>query len=146
MSRSCGFVDEYLKNSFFDMKSYRLVESFKQFNFFCSPEARSLILKVLLYPRAFKVDCKFCNDSFINIFDHYVYNCDYLNIHSKHLRNILILYGFPKEQLLNKSMFLTTCLEKRLWTKCLTNFLGEANYQNASCLFLKCARLRSVNC
>merc|ERR1719285_613205 len=88
INRSCGFVDVYLKNSFFDLKSYQLVESFKQFNFFCSAEACSLMTKVLLYPRALKVNCNFCKGSFINIFDHYVFNCDYLKNQSKHLRNI----------------------------------------------------------
>ena len=128
MSRSCGFVDVYLKNSFFDLKSYHLVESFKQFSFFSSAEARSLMIKVLLYPRAFKMNCNFCKGSFINIFDHYVFNCNYLMSQSKHLRNILIFYGFPKEHLLNKRMFLTTCLENRLWTKCPTEFLKDTKY------------------
>ena len=128
MNKSCGFGDMYLKNSIFDSKSYHLVETFKLFNFFSSAKARCLIIKVLLYPRVFKVDCNFCNDGFINIFDHYVYNCDYLTNQREHLRNMLIFYSFPRGYFVNKSMFLTTCLEKRLWTKCLTDFLEDAKY------------------
>ena len=125
---SCGFVDVYLINSFFDIKSHHLVDSFKQFSLFSSAEARSLMIKVLLYPRAFKVNCNFCKGIFINTFEHYVFNCDYLKNQSKHLRNISILYGFLKDYLFNKRLFLTTCLEKRLWTKCFTKFLKDTKY------------------
>ena len=127
-NKSCGFVDVYLKNSYFDLEGYQLVQPFKQFDFFASAKARSLIIKVLLYPRVFKVDCKLCSNGFKNIFDHYVHNCNYVRTQRKRLRNILIFYNFSKEYISNKRMFLLSCLEKRSWTKRLTSFLEEVGY------------------
>ena len=49
--KACGFVDVYLENTFFNENSYEIVKPFKEKNFFCSPSSRSIIIKVLLYPK-----------------------------------------------------------------------------------------------
>ena len=92
-----------------------------------STRARSLIIKVLLYPRIFKVDCDLCNEGFTNIFDLNIHDCTFLENQRHTMRNMLILYNFPSETLLYKQNFLSTCLRKKSWTKCLTDFLEDAN-------------------
>ena len=47
-SKSCGFTDVYLQNKFGYQEDFHLIEPFKEFNFFSSKRARSLIIKVLL--------------------------------------------------------------------------------------------------
>ena len=86
------------------------------------------MIKVLLYPRVFKVDCDLCDGGFLDIFNHYVYDCIKLKTLRQHLRNMLKFYNFPEDYILNKEKFLATCLEKKVWTKCLTDFLEEAWY------------------
>ena len=83
--------------------------------------------KVLLYPRNFKVDCDLCNEGFTNIFDHHIYDCTYLENQRHTLKNMLIFYNFPREIILDKKNFLSTCLNKKSWTKCLTDFLDGAS-------------------
>ena len=124
----CGFADVYLQNKFLYQEDYQLIEPFKRFNFFSSTRARSIMTKVLLYPREFKVDCDLCDGIFTYIFNHYVYDCANLKTLRQHLRNMLNFYNFPKDCLLKNSKFLATCLQKKVWTKCLTEFLEEANY------------------
>ena len=118
----------YLQNKFLYQEDYQLIEPFKTFNFFSSTRARSLIIKVLLYPRDFKVDCDLCDGSFTHIFNHYVYDCANLKTLRQHLRNMLNFYNFPKNCILNNTKFLATCLQKKAWTKCLTDFLKDAFY------------------
>ena len=126
--KSCCFVDVYLKNTFFDEESYDLIKPFKAFNFFCSVSARSLIIKVLLHSRQYMVDCHLCDGNFRYIFDHYVYDCNNLATLRQQLRNRLIFYNFPINCILDKNKFLECCLGKRIWTKCLTDFLDDAAF------------------
>ena len=76
--KSYAFTDVYLENRFLYQENFHIIEPFKTFNFFSSTRARSLMIKVLLYPRNFKVDCDLCNEGFTNIFDHHIYDCTYL--------------------------------------------------------------------
>ena len=124
-SKSCAFSDVYLQNKFLYQEDFHLIEPLKTFNFFSSSRARSLMIKVLIYPRVFKVDCDFCNESFENIFDHHVYDCTNLKNQRHKLGMMLTFYNFPHENILNKTQFLSTCLKKKSWTKCLTDFLED---------------------
>ena len=126
--KPCGFADIYLKDTFLDEKSYQLVEPLKKFNFFSSVGARSLIIKVLLYPRAFMVDCHQCDGSFKFIFKHYVYDCKNIIIPRRYLRNKLKFYNFPNTCIQEKDKFLRCCLDKEIWTRCLSDFLEEVSY------------------
>ena len=125
-SKSCGFTDVYLQNKFLYQEDFQLVEPLKTFDFFSSTRARSLMIKVLLYPRVFKVNCELCNDGFFNIFEHYVSDCTHLENHRRKLKNMLNFYDFPMEHILNRAKFLKTCLKKNSWTKFLTDFLEDA--------------------
>jgi len=86
------------------------------------------MIKVLLYPRNFKVDCDQCNEGFKNMFNHYIYDCSHLRNQRQNLINMLNFYDFPKHCILNKVKFLSTCLENKAWTKCITDFLEVVNY------------------
>ena len=125
---SCKFSDIYLKNVFLYQEEYHLIKPFITFKFFSSIKARSLIIKVLLHPCVFLVDCHLCDGKFKHIFNHYLYECTNLVTKRKHLRNMLNFYSFPTEDILNKEKFLATCLEKKAWTKCLTDFLDLAHF------------------
>ena len=85
------------------------------------------MIKVLLYPRTFMVECDQCNEGFTNIFDYHIYDCAHLEHQRQTLRNMLIFYNFPREIILDKKNFLSTCLNKKSWTKCLTDFLDGAS-------------------
>ena len=80
------------------------------------------MIKVLLYPRIFRVNCDLCNEGFTNIFDHHIYDCIYLKNQRHTLRNMLFFYNFPNDIFLEKKNLLSACLEKKSWTKCLTTF------------------------
>ena len=125
--KSCGFGDVYLQNRFLYQESFHLIEPFKTFNFFSSTRARSLMIKVLLPPRTFMVNCDQCNQGFTNIFDHHIYDCTYQETQRHILRNKLNFYNFPNDIILDKGIFLSTCLKKKSWTKCLTDFLEYAS-------------------
>ena len=125
--KSCAFTDVYLHNRFLYQENFHLIEPFKTFNFFCSSRARSLMIKVLLYPRIFEVDCDLCNEGFTNIFDHRIYDCTHLENQRQTLKNMLTFFNFPREIILDKKNFLSTCLNKKSWTKCLTDFLDGAS-------------------
>ena len=125
---SCGFSDVYLQNVFKYQEKYHLKKPFNVFNFFTSTRARTLIIKVLLHPRDFMLDCGLCSCATKCIFDHLLYDCKYLADHRLDLRNMLNFYNFPMDCFSSKIKFLATCLEKKAWTRCLTDFLEEANY------------------
>ena len=124
-SKSCEFSKVYLKNVFMYQDDFHMVKPFKIFNFFTSVKARSLIIKVLLYPCVFLVNCEVCGNSFYDIFDHYINTCRYLANQRQHLRRMLNFYNFPKIFLLKREKFFATCLEKKTWMKCLTDFLED---------------------
>ena len=127
--KSYAFADLYLQNRFLYQDNFHLIEPFKTFNFFNSTRARSLMIKVLLYPRIFKVYCDLCNEGFTNIFDHHIYDCIYLKNQRHTLRNMLFFYNFPNDIFLDKKNFLSACLEKKSWTKCLTDFFEDASQE-----------------
>ena len=143
-SKLCGFTDVYLQNKFLYQEDFHLIEPFKTFNFFSSNRARSLIVKVLLHPRTFKVDCDLCNGSFNYIFHHFVYDCTNLKTQRQTLRNKLKFYNLPRDSILNKEKFLTTCFMKPIWTKCLYDFLEEAHFQ-ILCDYIKYGSSRNAN-
>ena len=103
-NKSYAFADVYLQNRFLYQENFHLIEPFKTFNFFSSTRARSLMIKVLLYPLTFKVDCDLCNEGFINMFEHHVYDCSYLENQRHTMRNKLILYNFPNNIILDKKI------------------------------------------
>ena len=126
--KPCGFADVYLRNVFLYQEAYHLIKPFKTFNFFSSVGARSLIVRVLLHPRVFMVDCHFCDGKFKHIFNHYVHHCKNLRSIRQDLRNKLKFYNFPHSCILKEEKFLSCCLEKIVWTKCLTEFLDKASF------------------
>ena len=74
------------------------------------------------------VDCELCCSASKCTFDHLVYDCTYLIDQRQDLRNMLNFYNFPSDCIANKTKFLATCLAKKAWAKCLTDYLEEANY------------------
>ena len=127
-STSCGFSDVYLQNLFLYQEKFQLIKPFNVFNFFSSSSARTLIIRALLHPRHYMQDCGKCSSASKCIFDHLLYDCTNLMDQRRDLRNMLNFYNFPKDCILNKSKFLATCLEKKAWAKCLTDYLEKANY------------------
>ena len=73
--KSCGFVEVYLKHTFFHGKSYELAKPFKENDFFNSTSSRRLIIKVLLYPHDLAEQCNLCLRDIKHTYQNYIHEC-----------------------------------------------------------------------
>ena len=125
--RPCSFGDIYLSNIFSYQKSYHLVEPFLNQDFFPSASARCNVVKVLLSSRAFTRNCHFCSLEVSDLLSHKLFFCKNVE-KSKHLlRSKLALYNFPADKLTDNNFFLRTVLERKIWTKCFSEFLADTD-------------------
>ena len=89
-------------------------------------EARSLIIKILLRSRVLWFIVTYA------MWDIQISSITTFMLHISKaktvFKNMLDFYNFPKDCILNNSKFLATCLQKKAWTKCLTDFLKDAHY------------------
>ena len=128
--RPCSFGDIYLSSIFSYQKSYHLVEPFLNQDFFPSASARCNVVKVLLSSRAFTRKCNFCSHEVSDILSHQLFFCKNVEKYKRLLRSKLALYNFPVDKLTDNIFFLRTVLERKIWTKCFSEFLADTDYGN----------------
>ena len=130
--RSCAFSDICLTNLFSYQKTYHLVEPFLKQDFFTSASARCLVTRFLLQSQTFFRKCYFCSLELKDIISHQLFSCTKLEDKRRLLRSKFVLYNFPANKLNNKITFYMAVLSKRIWTKCLSEFLADIDPRNQS--------------
>ena len=80
--------------------------------------------------RAFYRKCIFCSNESKDIFSHHLFLCPQQEDARRLLQRKLVLYNFPADKLSNKKIFFGTVLSKKIWTKCLSEYLADIDSRN----------------
>ena len=129
---SCLFSDIYLSNVFSYQKSYHLVHPFKSFNFFSGIDDRRCIIRLLLYPRSFKSYCPYCHVKYEDILRHFFVDCTFIGTEREKMYLKLQMYNFHREDNNDFKSFVAKCLQNKLWSRCIADFLTDIKFYQKS--------------
>ena len=128
-TRTSPFSAVYLSNPFRYQKRYQLVDVFLEIGAFHTRKAQAKFVRALLYGGAFRVKCGSCNAEFTNLLDHKLFRCHATARLRQRLKANLNLYNLPSDMRFSSAAdYFEISRENRLWRKCFTSFLVDADF------------------
>ena len=125
----CSFARMFLSGGPYGDKKYRLAEPFRRPDIFDTPAGRKRFVWAILHPCSYSEECTLCRQTYEDRFYHFLTVCRRIRGFRKELYLKLALYGFPCNRLpLDKTVFVQTALERKVWLKCLNTFLEDTDF------------------
>lgn len=126
---SCPFTKIFLSDPTQYQKGYHLPDLFLQPDCFEKPNGRKRVVKALLHPCSYYVECSLCHRNYRDKFSHYLADCSRISGFRREFLLKLKLYDFSMHRIpMTKIDFLSEILWNKTWRKCLSKFLVDIDF------------------